>query len=171
MSIQEPTIPSANILAQGSIRSYSSGIPVVLAFRSFQLSGRSRCPVVPAVRSFWLFFGHSKQQVQNENNPGFPTVADLLFKPDPAGCVSWRWCSTRAAWRSSPPGSTSWTASRSPSAPSHTASSPASSRWKLSSSHFPPSIRVLSSFLPFLLRLFIPYFTTVFFFFLSLSPT
>jgi hypothetical protein len=35
MPIQEMSIPSANILVQGSIRSYSSGIPVVLVFRSF----------------------------------------------------------------------------------------------------------------------------------------
>ncbi len=35
MPIQEMSIPSANILAQESIWSYSSGIPVVLAFRSF----------------------------------------------------------------------------------------------------------------------------------------
>ncbi len=33
--IQEMSIPSATLFAQGSIRSYNSGIPVVLAFLSF----------------------------------------------------------------------------------------------------------------------------------------
>ncbi len=118
MPIQEMSIPSANLFAQGSIRSYSSGFPVIPAFRS--------CPL----------FDHSgySSVIQNTTSSKIKTTLDphgcrfTLSRDLGAGCVSWRWCSTRVAWRSSPPESTSWTASRSPSAPSHTASSPASSR-------------------------------------------
>ena len=46
-----------------------------------------------------------------------------------SGCESWRCCSSPPAWMRWPPGSRSWTASRLPLGPSHTALLPGSSRW------------------------------------------
>jgi hypothetical protein len=40
--------------------------PVILAFRSFRLSGHSGFPVIPAFRSFLLFLNRSDQRKQKK---------------------------------------------------------------------------------------------------------
>jgi hypothetical protein len=72
---------SANILAQGqsgrSVFSDSSGFPVILTFRSFQLSGRSNCLVIQAIlQSFWSI--KSKKKLKKKRRV-LPIVKEIAY--------------------------------------------------------------------------------------------